>query len=140
MDGNLGSQIKSAEEASRKALFRRANLHISGGSKYDKTDAKQDSGMSLSFGFIRGGLSNGPFGLWFDDAGEMEEAAAPILMVFFFWVGGRGRGGGKGEKGGRGFLNLGHVAVEVRECGFFGWWSGWEERWISGGGHLGYFC
>lgn len=36
----------------------------------------------------------------------------------------RGRGGRVGERGGRGFIGLGLVAVRRGSGGFFGWWFG----------------
>ncbi|MFS7932525.1 hypothetical protein Hanom_Chr04g00368861 [Helianthus anomalus] len=43
--------MKSAEEAALNARLSLANLQISGGSKYDKTRATQDSGISPRVSF-----------------------------------------------------------------------------------------
>lgn len=45
--------MKSAEEASLNARLTLANLQISGGSKYDKTSATHDSGISPRLSFDR---------------------------------------------------------------------------------------
>lgn len=52
--------MKSAEEAPWKARFNLANLQISSGSIYIKTNATQLSGISPSFGFTTPSMSETP--------------------------------------------------------------------------------